>query len=157
VNQVQRAVRTNHRRFGVLCVLGYVTLAWVARFDVASGGDEGKQNASLLYPFDTFSMYAPLPSPEMSYLLVRDGEGAVHQVTDFASFDCPETELDAASPCPDRRPIQYLYDELVRHVRNHPGPGSSDADLILRTWRVRSGQAAEQLDDCVIAHCRVTR
>ena len=46
----------------MLCVLGYVALAWAVRFDLP----QGDQIASLVYPLDTFSMYAQAPSPRMS-------------------------------------------------------------------------------------------
>ena len=80
------AVRRTHLRFGILCVLGYVALSWAVRFDMR----RGEQIASLLYPLDTFSMYAPIPGESMSHLLIRDGQGAIHRVTAFRSFDCAE-------------------------------------------------------------------
>ena len=57
---------SRHLRFAILCVLGY-----------------GEGNASIVYPLDTFSMYARMPGEDRSHLLVRDASGTVHRVTAF--------------------------------------------------------------------------
>jgi hypothetical protein len=60
----------DRRRFGVLCVLAHVALAWMVRFDLR----RGDQIASLAYPLDTSSMYAPnldlteKPCPQMTQM-----------------------------------------------------------------------------------------
>src|SRR5439155_14545328 len=42
-------IRDDRVRFGTLCVLGYVLLSWLVRFDMRLG----QQIASLAYPLDT--------------------------------------------------------------------------------------------------------
>ena len=78
-------IRSEHVRFGLLCMLAYAVLAWAVRFDMPLGG----QIVSLVYPLDTFSMYATPPGQDTSMLLVRDGQGTVHRVTDFRAFGAP--------------------------------------------------------------------
>jgi len=143
----------DRRRFGVLCVLAYLALAWVARFDLR----RGDQIASLVYPLDTFSMYAPNPAPEISHLLVLDRAGATHRVTAFRSFDCVEPLTGPAVPCADRRGFEYHYDDLINFIQAHPGSGAEDVQVIARTWNVPAGGAPVHLSDCVIAHCKVSR
>jgi hypothetical protein len=143
----------NHRlRFGTLCVLGYVLLSWLVSFDMRLG----QQIASLVYPLDTFSMYAGTPGDDRSALLVRDREGIVHRVTAFRTFSCAEglSGTPAASACPHG--IPYLYDELVHYIESHAGPGSRDVELIVRTWEIRSRAAPLRMSDCVITHCKVS-
>jgi hypothetical protein len=137
----------------VLCVLGYVALAWAVRFDLP----QGDQIASLVYPLDTFSMYAQAPSPRMSTMLIRDAEGAVHSVTEFRSFDCKEPTAGETAACADRTPIQYLRDDALRHIESHRGPGSDEVELIVRSWELRSGAPVRFDSDCIVARCRVSR
>ena len=144
--------RADQRRFGILCVLTYVVLSWVVRFDMR----RGEQNASLLYPLDTFSMYAGLPEERMSHLLIRDAGGEVHRVTAFRAFDCAEPVTGSAAACADSHGIEYHYDDLIRYIQDHVGHGERDAALISRTWRVRAGEAPVYTADCVIAHCKVS-
>lgn len=136
-----------HVRFGVLCILAYVALSWAVRFDMRLG----QQIASLLYPLDTFSMYAGMPGEDTSYLLVRDGQGSVHRVTDFRSFDCAALAA-GATQCPHG--IPYYYEGLTRYIESHTGTGDLDVELISRTWQFRTG-APPLTSDCVIAHCKV--
>jgi hypothetical protein len=143
---------SGQRRFGILCVLVYVVLSWVVRFDTR----RGEQNASLAYPLDTFSMYAVVPEEYMSHLLIRDARGEVHRVTAFRAFDCAEPVTGSAAACADERGIEYHYDDLVRYIQGHSGGGEQDVALISRTWRIRAGAAPERTADCVIAHCRVS-
>ncbi len=141
------------RRFGVLCVLGYVLLSWAFRFDMPLG----EQIASLVYPLDTFSMYAQAPTPQVGHLLVRDARGAVYPVTTFRSFDCDEPVANVPTRCSESRPINYLFADLARYIENHPGAGTEDVELILRTWSMRSGAPPTLASDCVVSHCRVSR
>ncbi len=117
----------------------------------------GEQIASLLYPLDTFSMYGRLPGEDTSHLLVRDGQGAVHRVTDFRSFDCAEPVSGSAARCAETRGIPYHYEDMARYVESHAGAGVESIDLITRTWQVRPGAPAVHASDCVVAHCRVSR
>jgi hypothetical protein len=153
MNRNDRAARSRRRRFGLLCLLGYVALSWAVRFDMP----EGEQIASLLYPLDTFSMYAEVPGQEISYLLIRDAQGMVHRVTEFRSFDCVEPVAGSTARCSDRRGFQYHDRELIQHIERHAGPGNSDAELIFRTWHVRSGAGAVHVADCVVSRCKVSR
>ncbi len=147
------SARASQLRFGVLCVLGYVALSWAVRFDMRLGD----QMASLLYPLDTFSMYARLPGRQASHLLIRDAGGAVHRVTDFSSFDCSEPLRGSAARCAHRRGIEYQFEDLTRYIETHAGPGALQAELITRTWELRPGSPPAPVADCVIAHCRVGR
>ena len=116
----------------------------------------GAQTASLIYPLDTFSMYARMPGEDRSMLLVRDSTGVVHRVTDFRAFDCPEPLTGRAARCADRRGIAYHYEDLARYVESHSGPGELEVDLITRSWDFRRA-APPQTSDCVIAHCKAAR
>lgn len=116
---------------------------------------QGEQNASLVYPLDTFSMYSRMPAPRESHLLVRDHQGVVHRVTDFRSFDCGGALIATETRCPHG--IPYHYDDLARYIESHPGPGEWEIELISRTWELRPGAPPMQTADCVIAHCRVAR
>lgn len=147
------AIRTGQLRFGILCLLGYVALSWAVRFDMRLG----EQIVSLVYPLDTFSMYAGMPGEDRSLLLVRDRQGGVHRITAFRSFDCAEPIAGSASQCADRRGIPYLSEDLTRYVQTHPGPGDLEVELITRTWELRPGAAPVQVSDCVVAHCKVSR
>jgi hypothetical protein len=142
----------DRRRFGVLCVLAYVALAWLVRFDLR----RGDQIASLAYPLDTFSMYAPNSANQISHILVRDAAGAVHHVTSFERFACAEALRGSAVRCTERRGFQYHYDDQINWIEAHPGGGATRVELISRTWDVQPGAAPVHLNDCVIAHCTVT-
>jgi hypothetical protein len=146
-------IRASRRRFGVLCVLGYVALSWVVRSDLRLG----QQIASLVYPLDTFSMYGGMPGADRSHLLVRDGQGIVHRVTDYRTFDCAEPLTGDAARCGGKHGIPYLYEDLTRYIESHAGPGGSEIDVITRTWEFESGTSPVRTSDCVIARCRVTR
>jgi hypothetical protein len=128
-------------------------LSWAVRFDMRRGG----QIASLLYPLDTFSMYAGTVGRDASHLLVRDHDGAVHRVTAFRSFACAEPITGSAAQCADRRGFEYHYDDLIHFIESHPGAGEAEVELIARTWQLRPGAPPVQVPDCVIAHCRVSR
>lgn len=141
------------RRFGVVCVLAYVLLSWAARFDMR----RGDQIASLVYPLDTFSMYAPSPGHSINHLMVRDGAGNVHRVAEFRTFDCVEPLTGADVRCADQRGFEYHYDDLINFVRAHPGAGDTDVELIARTWAVQPWTTPRHVGDCVIAHCKVSR
>ena len=146
------SVPNDRLRFGTLCVLAYVLVSWLVRFDMRLG--EGI--ASVVYPFDTFSMYGGMPGNDSTALLIRDGDGNVHRVTAFHAFSCGEPVPDAStvSTCPHS--IPYLHDDLVHYIESHPGPGRRDVELIARTWDIRSGAAPVQKSDCVVAHCKVS-
>jgi hypothetical protein len=153
VNRAHATTLAHQRRFGVLCVLTYVLLSWAVQVDMRLG----EHMASLVYPLDTFSMYAEAPSPTMSVLMVRDAQGAVHKVTDFRSFDCREPLSVGAGRCADGLTIQYHYEDLIRFVQNHAGPGEASVEIIMRTWQLADGAAPVQQSDCVISQCRVSR
>jgi len=130
-----------------------VALSWAVRFDMRGG----QQISSLVYPLDTFSMYARIFDEKMSYLLVRDALGTVHSVEEFRAFDCDEPVIKNPAQCAEQYAIQYHLADFIRYIESHPGQGDSEAELVLRTWRVRAGKAPKQLRDCVIAHCKVSR
>ncbi|MCX4243660.1 hypothetical protein [Paraliomyxa miuraensis] len=144
---------SSHLRFGILCALSYLMVSWVVRFDMV----RGTQIASLVYPFDTFSMYSTMPEAQSSHLLARDERGDVHSITSFRSFDCDAPIDSRASACGTRATIQYLDDDLVDYIQTHPGSGSSQVDIIRRTWMVFAGRPPRPSGDCVITACRVSR
>jgi len=117
----------------------------------------GQQIASLIYPLDTFSMYARMPVEDRSLLLVRDQQGTVHHVTAFRTFDCLEEIARGASECRERFGIQYFYEDLLRYIESHRGAGDLEVELITRTWELRAGAAPEQTEDCIITRCKVSR
>ena len=145
-------IRNDRLRFGTLCVLGYVALSWAFRFDMRLG----QQIASLVYPLDTFSMYAGMPAEDRSALLVRDGNGTTSRVTAFRTFSCAEPLSGASAACAGRHGIPYLYEDLAHYIESHTGAGSRSVELISRTWEIRSGAAPLVTSDCVIAHCKVS-
>jgi hypothetical protein len=147
------AIRLSKPRFGLLCILGYVALSWAVRFDMRLG----QQIASLLYPLDTFSMYAGMPGEDRSHLLVRDRQGTVHRVTTYRSFDCAEPISGADTPCATRRGIPYIDEDLTRYIRAHRGGGDEEVELITRTWELRPGAPPAREPDCVIARCKASR
>ena len=144
---------TGQVRFATLCVLLYVALSWSVRFDMRLG----EQIASLVYPLDTFSMYARMPGEDRSHLLIRDAHGGVYRVTSFRSFECVEPFTGPTARCASKRGIPYHYDDLTDYIQKHAGSGELDVDLITRTWELRSGAPPEHTSDCVIAHCKVSR
>lgn len=144
---------SSHLRFGVLCALSYLVLSWIVRIDMA----QGTQIASWVYPFDTFSMYSSMPDEQSSHLLARDERGDVHAITSYRSFDC-DAPLDVeASVCGTSAAIQYLDDDLVGYIQEHPGAGPSRIELIRRTWTVVAGQPPRPSGDCVITTCRASK
>jgi hypothetical protein len=138
-------------RFGVLCILAYVAFSWSVRFDMPLG----HQIASLVYPLDTFSMYAGPAGDSISHLLVRDAQGVVHRVTDFRAINCAERIDRSVARCSDRNGYAYHYDELTEYIAQHGGPATTPVDLIYRTWEVRPGAPPAIAPDCVVAHCTV--
>jgi len=143
-----------HFRFGVLCLLGYVALSWLMRFDMRLD----PQVASLIYPLDTFSMYAGMPGEDASHLLVRDAAGLTHRVTAFRSYACEGPFTRPAATCTNQVGlIPYHYDDLAEYIANHAGSGDVDVELIVRTWRMRPGSAPRWSDDCVVTRCKVSR
>jgi hypothetical protein len=148
-----KSVRNDRLRFGTLCVLVYVFVSWSVRFDMRLGEDI----ASLVYPFDTFSMYGGMPGKDSTALLIRDGDGTVHRVTAFRAFSCAEPLPDASKTVPAcPRAIPYLHDDIVHYIESHRGPGRREVELIARSWEIRSGAPPVQAPDCVVAHCKVS-
>jgi len=139
----------NRQRFGILSILAYVALSWAARFDMGLG----EQIASLVYPLDTFSMYAGPPADTIGHLLVRDEVGEMHRVRDFTGYQCDAELKRGATRCVDQPGFAYHYDDLVRYIDGHSGSGATHVDLIFRTWRLRPREAPSIEADCVIAHC----
>ncbi len=140
-------------RFAAICVAAYVAISWTVRYDLRFG----RQIASIVYPFDTFSMYATMPPRDIGHLLVRDRSGVVHRVTEFSAYECKAPVSGDSTECSDRQSIPYHFEKLLRHVEEHPGSGSEDVDLIIRSWRLEAGKAARHSGDCVISRCRVSR
>jgi len=141
----------NHLRFGLLLILAYAALSWAARFDMGLG----EQIASLVYPLDTFSMYAGPPGERIGHVLVRDSVGGIHSVRDFAAYRCDAELKRGATSCPDQPGFAYHYDDLVRYIGGHSGSGAIPVDLIFRTWHLQQGKPPSVEADCVISHCMV--
>jgi hypothetical protein len=140
----------SRRRFGIVLVLAYVALSWAARFDLSLG----RQIASLVYPLDTFSMYAGPAGDQIGHLLVRDAAGEFHRVRDFAAYHCDAELKRGANACASPG-FGYHYDDLVRWVDGHGGSGTIPVDLVFRTWRLREGEPPSVEADCLISRCTV--
>ena len=141
----------NRRRFGILLILAYVALSWAARFDMGLG----EQIASLVYPLDTFSMYAGPAGGRIGHLLVRGASGEIHRVRDFAAYQCDAELKRGTSACTNQPGFAYHYDDLVRYIDAHAGSGAIPVDLVYRTWRLRESEPPSVEADCVISHCMV--
>jgi hypothetical protein len=141
----------NHRRFAILLVLAYTALSWAVRFDMGLG----EQIASLVYPLDTFSMYAGPPADAIGHLLVRDAAGEMHRVRDFAAYHCDAELKRRSARCADQPGYAYHYDDLVRYIDGHRGSGPIPVDVIVRTWRLQRSKPPSVEADCVITHCMV--
>lgn len=140
-------------RFAVFGTLAYVALSWAIRFDMP----RGEQIASLIYPLDTFSMYARMPADGAGHLLVRDESGNVHRITRFRTYECASSLSKGVTRCAGgvRYHIGYHHDDLLNYITQHPGPGEMDVELISRSWRLPIGEKPQEIGDCVIARCRV--
>lgn len=141
----------SHLRFAILGILAYVAAAWAVRLDL----HRGRQIASLVYPLDTFSMYATGPGPHVSQLLLRDRQGRVHRVTDFDAFACSPLQS-----CADAGAIPYHDADLLRHIQLHALAAPSQAsavpmDLVRRTWTLRAWTSPRLQGDCTLASCAV--
>ncbi len=149
------AFLTPHQRFGIVCALAYVALAWAVRVDTRFG----KLNASLVYPLDTFSMYSEMPEPAQTGLLLLDAGGGVHRVGDFGAFACDAPVRGPYEKCPPLR-LRHKTDELLRRIESHRladrGQGEPMA-LVARTWLLQPGRAPALSNDCRIARCAVLR
>lgn len=145
-------MRSARLRFGVMCIVGYVLLSWLVRFDMR----RGSQIASLVYPLDTFSMYSSVPAGAMSHLLWRTASGQTTAVDAFGAFDCGGPLVGRPLPCHDDPNFAYHYDDLLRFIDQHASSGLTDEmELISRTWSVEPGGKPVVVADCVVARCRV--
>jgi hypothetical protein len=141
-------------RFGLIVLLGYVAIAWAARFDTAYGA----HNASIAYPFDTYSMYAGVPVRSASAILVRDAEGTVERVSAFRSFQCEATAGAWREHCAVAGAgLDYLDDDAEAYVRAHSGQGGEPVEIIRRTWTIPEASEPVRAEDCVIVACEATR
>ena len=79
--------------------------------------------ASLVYPLDTFSMYAGAAGEYVS--LSADtrsgGRGTPHH--DYRAFACVGAGTRPAAGCADNSGFAYLYDDWPATLKRHPGPG----------------------------------
>lgn len=143
------------RRFGALCFLAYVAIAWASRADTRGG----PRNASWVYPFETFSMYSSVSAPVVSSLVVRDARGAFARVERFAAIACEPAPVLVGGPCdaPRGARIAYLDDDALQHMRVHPGGGPERVELVRRTWTLAPGEPLGVPQDCVLTRCTVTR
>lgn len=147
--------RVDRLRFGVICVLGYVTLSWALLFDMR----RGLQCASLIYPLDTFSMYAYVPPPDVASLLLRDAGGNIRRIKEMRSYHCADPVSGPEARCADKPVFKFHSDAMTRYIRKHQGPGGPgglEAELLVRTFALRPGAAPVQTSDCVISRCRVS-
>lgn len=142
-------------RFGVLCFLVYVAVAWAVRFDTRNG----PRNASLVYPFESFSMYSSITAPVVSRLLVRDDAGQVAWIEDFTAFACEVVPVVPGGPCepPRGARIGYLDRDAAQYIRTHPGGGPERVEIVQRTWELPRGRPLGPPRDCVVTRCTVSR
>ena len=146
-------VLTQRTRFGLLLATAYLALSWAVRVDTRAG----RQNASLVYPLDTFSMYADLPEPQQTAILLRDARGNVHRVEDYAAFACEPLAEPLFTQCPTPIRLGHKGDEVLRHVRRHAAPAVDGVpvQLIARSWQLRPGDLPQWQNDCLLARCVV--
>jgi hypothetical protein len=140
-------------QLGLLLGLGFLAASWAWRED----GRLGRQIASLVYPLDTFSMYATTWQDEVSIPLLIDKAGHSHWPYHLAAFACTPI-ADADQSCARGRAIGYHDDELLRHVRSHPLPPGQQGvpmQLVRRHWKLTAGQVPKQLADCPLQQCLV--
>jgi hypothetical protein len=150
-------------RFASLAFVAYLAVAWIVRFDTP----EGPHNASIVYPFDTFSMYAEVLPDVASALVVRGADGTIDSVSAFEGLECSrdgatilrdDGALDEGPCTPSTgTSIRYLDGDAAAYLRTHASAGSETVELLRRTWRIPRGGAALAPDDCVVASCRAAR
>jgi hypothetical protein len=139
-------------RFAILCVLGYLAASWIVRFDTP----DGEHNASLTYPFDTYSMYSRSMPDDVARVVVRTADGGFRHVTDFRAFAC-DPPPDITRRCgSDAVSIAYVDDDAMRWIHDHTGPGTERVEIVRRAWSFGHGAPAEQAP-CVIGICTVDR
>lgn len=138
--------------FAIALTLAYVAASWAVRFDWG----RNRQIASLVYPLDTFSMYAASSGPRTSLMMLRDSDSASHRIEHFSAFDC----RPSAHTCDSSAAIAYHdrdnHGFIARHAakRDNQRPWQR-MDLVIRSWAVRPWQRPATLPDCVVAHCDV--
>jgi len=141
-------VPSGPHRFAILCVLGYLAVAWVLRFDTR----DAPHNASLTYPFDTYSMYSGSMSSQAARIVLRTSDGTYHRVTDFHAFGC-EPPIEASHRCSDSEghTIAYVDDDTVRWITDHAGTGSERVEIVRRSWSLSNGLTTTT--ECVLTQC----
>lgn len=149
-------------RFGLAAASVYVALSWAFRFPTAHGA----HNASLVYPLDTFSMYAEEAPERVGAFVVRVEGGSTEPLGAFSALECETREgapflradgsYDVACES-DGEHIEYLDADLGAYLRAHPGTGPLEVEIVRRTWTTpRDGPLAAPID-CVLARCRAAR
>ncbi len=140
-------------RFAIVCVLTYVALSFLVRFDMR----RGEHIASLVYPLDTFSMYAHAAPLRTSYLVARDARGRVHAIESFRIFDCGGPVRPEVHACGRVRAVEYVDSALLHYVNRHRGRGEVQVDIVRQTWAIRAGTPPRRIGECVLARCRAAR
>jgi hypothetical protein len=142
-------------RFAILCVLGYVAASWVMRFDTG----DGTHNASLTYPFDTFSMYAGTMPSSAARMVVRTGDGSFRRIDEYHAFDC-DPPIDHPLDCDDAEggaSIPYVDHDAAHWIVDHgatdpPGAGAERIEIVRRSWSL-SDDAVTSVGVCVLTTC----
>lgn len=143
------------QRFGLLCAAAYIALSWSVRVDTPGG----RQNASLVYPLDTFSMYSELPDAAQTALLLRDRRGGIHRVEDFSAFTCDANLRGPYPACATSLGRRHKTEEQFRRMqRGRTADAAGEpVELIARTWSLAPGTPPRFSHDCRIAQCTVRR
>jgi hypothetical protein len=142
-------------RFGIIIAAAFVAISWAARFD----SELGRKTRSLVYPFDTFSMYA-IGQHTASHIVVLYEGGVVRGVESYERFDCPTGfELERAvcdAPVGTYSRVAYLERKALLHIREHGGAGEREVRVVRRVWSVPEDGPPVRLADCELATCRVS-
>ena len=140
-------------KFSLACFLAYTAIAWIVRFDSRIGPHDN----SLIYPFDTFSMYSKAHKGKKTAVIMVDTEKNTFSVNSFTSIKCQTTGNLEQSPCFQNYGAPYKLRDIEQHIRWNTGKGSKSVKLIQRAWEVNPTGPTKHISDCVLATCMVSR
>lgn len=115
-----------------------------------------------LYPFSTFPMYSDWKQNSGSRLIVLADDGVPREVKEFDAWTCLDFKPIERTVCSDGEesiPAGYLVKEAYDYIGKHPPSDVDDPDrvqvgIVLRTWRLTSGETDVEILDCPIHECR---
>ena len=140
-------------KFSLVCFLAYTAIAWVVRFDSRIGPHDN----SLIYPFDTFSMYSKAHKGKKTAIVMVDSKQNAFSVEDFTSIKCQATGSLQQSSCFQHYGTPYILRNIEQHIRWNTGAGTEPVKLVQRSWDVNPTGPTRHLSDCVLDTCMVSR